>query len=281
MAGRRRRRTTGDDARAFVAMDQAIAVLEALAERPDGLTCPELAAAIGVAPWTVERVVQSLREARFVAGGTPRWRLSLRAVGLAYRFMWTLDWKHYYVDALEALSTATGELAQIGIVNDAGLVAIDKVEGKHALRVASVVGTDIPPPATAGGKAWLASLDAAALERALARWPLVPFTARTITERAALDAELAAIRANGFAIGHEEYYPGVSAVAAAIRPDGDDLVVGAVSVAFPSSVPADTVARYAEATVKCAAELTPFGIRVREEMAGHRSSASSRAPRAG
>jgi hypothetical protein len=83
MAGRRRRRTTADDAGAFVAMDQAIAVLEALAERPDGLTGAELAAAIGVAPWTVERVVQSLHEARFVAGGAPRWRLSLRAVGLS------------------------------------------------------------------------------------------------------------------------------------------------------------------------------------------------------
>jgi IclR family acetate operon transcriptional repressor len=281
MAGRRKRRPTADDARPFAAMDQAIAVFEALAERPDGLTCAELAAAIDVAPWNVERVVQSLHEARFVAGGAPRWRLSLRAVGLAYRFMWTLDWKHYYVDALEALSTATGELAQIAVVNDTGLVAIDKVEGRHALRVASVVGTDIPPHATAGGKAWLASLDAAALDRALARWPLVSFTARTITERPVLAAELAAIRANGFAVGHEEYYPGVSAVAAAIRPDGHDLVVGAVSVAFPSSLPAETVTRYAEATMRCAADLTPFGIRVQEEMAGHRSSARSRAPQAG
>ncbi len=280
-----RAKAAGKTEPAFVSVDQALAVLEALAASPDGMTCPELAAGIGAPAWTVERVVESLREAGFVTAATARWRLSLKVVGLAYRFMWTLDWKHYYMDALEELSLATGELAQIAVVNQAGLVAIDKVEGKHALRVASVVGTDIPPHATAGGKAWLASLDERALEQALARWPLVAFTDHTITERPALDAELASIRARGYAIGHEEYYPGVSAVAAPIRVEGQETVVGAVSVAFPSSMPPDVVERYAQATVACAAALKEFGIRVHEEMAGQgdparrRSSPSRTAPR--
>jgi IclR family acetate operon transcriptional repressor len=263
----RRRRKSPENAAVFVSVEQAISVLDVLAAHPTGLMPEELSTATQMPVWTVERVVASLVEAGVVAS-RPRPRLSLKLVALAYRFMWTLDWKYYYMDPLEELSRTTGELAQIAVVNHDSLVVIDKVEGKNALRVASVIGTDVPLHATAGGKLWLANLSGRTRDRVLAGRPLVAFTEHTITDRGRLVAELSRIRAQGYAAAHEEYYPGVSAVAAPIRPEEAGPMIGAVSLAFPAGRPDEEVARYAQATVACAERLREFGIRVHEELGG-------------
>jgi DNA-binding IclR family transcriptional regulator len=59
-------------------------------------------------------------------------------------------------------------------------------------------------------------------------------TARTVTSRAELDADLAEVRRDGYAITGEELEPGLVAVAAPVRRDGG-TVVAAMSVSAPAS----------------------------------------------
>ena len=90
--------------------------------------------------------------------------------------------------------------------------------------------------ATANGKAFLATMgDAAALAAAVrAGLGRVRPTARTIATRTGFAAELARVRAAGYAVADEEAEPGVTAIAVAIRRTETALALGTVSVAGPS-----------------------------------------------
>jgi DNA-binding IclR family transcriptional regulator len=63
---------------------------------------------------------------------------------------------------------------------------------------------------------------------------LEPRTDKTVTSEAALRAELAAVRARGYAVTDEELEPGLIAVATPIR-GYDGAVVAALSVSAPTN----------------------------------------------
>lgn len=88
---------------------------------------------------------------------------------------------------------------------------------------------------TASGKAILASLDEAAVQRIIDRHGLEQYTENTITSEAALFEELARIRERGYALNDEEEIIGFQAVAAPVEA-GDGEVVGSISVAGPTRV---------------------------------------------
>ncbi|MFB6082599.1 MAG: IclR family transcriptional regulator [Halanaeroarchaeum sp.] len=91
---------------------------------------------------------------------------------------------------------------------------------------------------SATGKAILAALPTARVDAVVDRHGLPATTEETITDREALEAELAAIRERGVAFDREERLVGLHCVAAAIHQNGDDHpgdVYGAIGVLGPTS----------------------------------------------
>ena len=62
---------------------------------------------------------------------------------------------------------------------------------------------------------------------------LLPFTQRTITDQAVLQAQLLQIRQRGYAIDDEEYKYGVRWVAAAVH-DHRGMLLGAIGISGPA-----------------------------------------------
>jgi DNA-binding IclR family transcriptional regulator len=83
------------------------------------------------------------------------------------------------------------------------------------------------------GKVLLAALKPVDRERFLARLGLPRLTARTITDPAALEEELARVLQQGYAVGRGETDQNVCGIAAPIR-DRTGSTVAAVSVVIPS-----------------------------------------------
>ena len=102
---------------------------------------------------------------------------------------------------------------------------------EHALRYAVQTGTRGPLHCFSAGKAFLAAMDDAELERYFAEVERKKFTPTTVVTEAGLRSEISKIRASGIARTVEEHSPGIHGFARVASIDG--RVVGALSVAIP------------------------------------------------
>jgi DNA-binding IclR family transcriptional regulator len=89
-------------------------------------------------------------------------------------------------------------------------------DGTFRIQLILDMGQRLPATCTATGKALLAALPPAELEQRLASGPLPRFTERSITDPAALRADLDATRARGWAVDDEELSDGVLCFGAVI-----------------------------------------------------------------
>src|SRR3954470_15905918 len=127
---------------------------------------------------------------------------------------------------LRALADACAETASLAVPRGLQVVYVDQVQAPHVM-AANWLGRPRPLHATSTGKAflaWLADDDlGAALPGRLQR-----FTDTTITTRAALRAELADVRARGYAVSRGELEPALWGVSAPVLAEGRAVAVVSV-----------------------------------------------------
>lgn len=207
---------------------------------------------------TAFRLLEALRRHRLVAvdESTGRYRLGLGLFELGMAAVSRLDVGQCAPPFLEALARETGETASLGIFENPEVVHILRVESANPLRLPALAGRRSPAYCTGIGKAILAHLESAELERYLRAVTLKPRTPRTITDRDQLRADLKRVRSRGYSLDDEEIFPGLRCVAAPVF-GLDGRVVAGVSVAGPSSrMPKDSVPRFSSRVVAVAAEIS-------------------------
>jgi DNA-binding IclR family transcriptional regulator len=111
---------------------------------------------------------------------------------------------------------------------------VDCVESLRSVRVGNRTGIVRPAQASAVGKVMLAELPVSELRRRYPDEELAPGAPAAIISRQVLEAELAQIREQGYALNWEETVEGVSAVAVALH-DAADFPLASISIAAPSS----------------------------------------------
>jgi IclR family transcriptional regulator, acetate operon repressor len=152
---------------------------------------------------------------------------------------------------LERLGAATGETVNLGVASFGLVEQIAQVDSAYVIGGTNWIGQSVPLHCSAPGKVLLA-YGAAQLPPGT----LEPRTGKTITSQAALCAELAAVRARGYAVTDEELEPGLIAVAAPVR-GYDGAVVAALSVSAPTNrMSTDSVAAVAGSCTEEAAGLS-------------------------
>ena len=97
------------------------------------------------------------------------------------------------------------------------MIYFDRAETHWPVRVNLQIGSRVPACATAGGKMYLSSLDAARRERVIKNTRLRRFTANTLVSQSALLDELNLTAERGFATDNEEYIDGMVALAVPVR----------------------------------------------------------------
>jgi DNA-binding IclR family transcriptional regulator len=130
---------------------------------------------------------------------------------------------------LQALAARTGLAAQLAILDQAEVVYLERIV-VGPIRLPTRRGGRKPAYCTALGKA-IAAYDDDAID-VVTSAPMPRKTAKTITEPAALWAELKRVRDTGVAIDRGEAYPELVCAAAPIR--GSGRAIGAVSVTGPA-----------------------------------------------
>lgn len=218
---------------AVQSVDRALLVMEIIAKLGQaGVT--EIAAELGVHKSTVSRLIAVLESRGYVEQLSDRgkYRLGFSIVRLAGSTSAQVDLVGQSQSACNALAIEAGETTNLAVLDGNRIINIAEAHGPGSIALRSWVGQSCPAHATSSGKVLLAALEPADLRKRLGA-KLEAYTAHTLTRLTELSAQLAQVRADGWASVREELEIGLNAVAAPVY-DSTGTVVAALSVSGPS-----------------------------------------------
>lgn len=225
-----------DSTSASTSLTKALRVLLALEAAPEGRGVTEIARALDLPKSAVHRLLTTFQEFGFVEQlpqgrryglGSTLARLGLRA---AEQFTPRVVARPH----LEALAQLMGETVFLGMLDQAAVLIVDKVEQGQVLRVTPALGAVLPLTQTALGKLLLALSDTATQTHLLETSLALTAGSGESSPPLGLRAEFAAIERQGYAVSVEEWMPDICCVAAPIR-NSQATVVAALAVALPRS----------------------------------------------
>ncbi len=202
-------------------LQRAMRVLAAFDEDTPELTAAQLAARSGLPLSTVHRLIGQLLEEGLL-GRTDgfRYAVGLRLWELGELSPFAVRLRETALPHMVRLYEATGENVHLAVLDaptppTATAIFAGRITGQASVPTLGRMGGRHPLHTTGVGKALLATRDAAWLDEYLAA-PLLPETTLSITDPAALRAELATARTRGYAVTHGEMTLGNVSVAAAL-----------------------------------------------------------------
>lgn len=215
-------------------VQRAFALIELLSGVQE-MALSELSRLSGLHKTTVFRLLGTLEALGYVRRNpaNERYALTLKFLKISSNGLAHSNVHSRLRPILRGLSQEFGETVHLVERSGDSVIYIDKFESdRNSIRMVSQIGMEQDMTTTAVGKALLARADDAEVRRIWDGTPHPEKTPHTITDFSAFTAELAEIRANGWAVDNEENELGVRCVAAAV-PDAFGEYRHAVSVSAP------------------------------------------------
>lgn len=214
-------------------IDRAVSLLDALSTYDRPVSLKFLAADTGLHSSTAFRILSSL----IVHGVVERsdsgnYQLGTRLLRWGDKVLTRMDLRSEARPIMEWLRDQIGETVNLTVREGDEVVYVERVTGRHAIRVEQVIGSRAPLHVTAVGKLMLGAMDEQSVHDYCQRTGLPKFTANTLTRESDLAREIKRDLANGFALDNEEAELGVGCIGAVIR-DASGKAVAGLSVSAP------------------------------------------------
>lgn len=197
-------------------------VLDLLVGRSDGMTVTEISKRLGLPISSSHNLLQRMAAVEVVnVTDDLRYSIGPRAVRLGIRIVDSLEVRETARRHLQELARSTGEDIYLAVRLGRRVAYVDRVAGSRPVTVDIRLGQSLFLHATSVGKLFSAFDEM--LRRRLFAEPRPALTEHTLTEPAALEAELARIRERGCAVSREEAITGVVGLAVPIHDAYGDL----------------------------------------------------------
>lgn len=247
-------------------LDRVFDIIELLADRNAAMAVTDVAQELGMPASGAHRILALMHARGLVEqdAATRGYRLSLKFASLGLRLLSGSSFHAVVQPVLDRYADATGELIRLAVEVEEGKLAwIANAQGSRAqLRVDPMAGHQAVPHLTAAGKAWLAYQTEDVTTRVLAQLRAQPAAVggspRKAVRITGLQRDLAACRADGYAVTMDDIEPGLSAVAAPVRVTTGlaPRAVAAVSIAGPTlRMPLDRLPELGTQMIAAAKEL--------------------------
>ncbi len=225
-------------------VERALDLLEVLSSG-EALGVSELASRTGLVPSTAHRLLSTLSRRGYVTqrADSNRYAIGLRVLELASGLEDELaHLRRVARPQLEGVQRATGETANLVVLDGERAVYVDQVQGSRSVRMFTTVGATVLAHTTAAGKAILAFAPPEHIEHLYGkRDDLEQLTPRTLTTVDAFLEDLERTKRRGYAIDNEEHEEGVSCIAAPVLgPGGISQAAISISAPTPRIINAET-----------------------------------------
>ncbi|MEK6302135.1 MAG: IclR family transcriptional regulator [Acidobacteriota bacterium] len=213
-----------------VAVERALAILEAVAERAGGMTNSELSRRVEIPKSSASYILRTLERCGYLKrdhGG--RYRLGLRVLALGRGVQTGVELRDEAISEIHSLVKRTGLTAHLAVMDRGEAVYVEKVESPGFVKMDTWVGRRMQVNSTSVGKALAAYLPESEVQAILKERGLKKRTPKTITLQSKFTRELSRVRERGYAVDDEENSLGARCVAAPIF-DGLGRVQAAIGV---------------------------------------------------
>lgn len=232
--GRPRAFNSKAEASLVQSLDRALVVLKTVAAG-GGLSLTEIAERAEQSPSTAYRLLLTLEKHDIVEFDEQAqlWHTGIEAFRIGSSFLGRTPLVEQARPVMQRLMAATGETANLAIIDRDEVVFVAQVETHEPIRAFFRPGTRGPVHASGIGKALLAFLPEDKAAALIDRRRLDAFTPGTITDPQALRSELRRTRERGWSVDDEERTLGMRCIASAIFDQFGDAIAG-VSLSGPT-----------------------------------------------
>ena len=194
---------------------KALAILEAVADKPQPTAISELATLLDMSKPTAHRIATTLEALGFLKRDLLSRKVieGDRLVHMALNTLHVAARRGARHAILQSLADATGETCNLGVISGGTVVYVDRVETEWPLGLRFEPGARVPVHCTAIGKMLLSELPPKRREAYITSGKLRRYTDKTITEPEALRLELARIAEQGVSMDDQEFLSGVVCLA--------------------------------------------------------------------
>lgn len=210
---------------------KALHVLDMVAEKGQAVRFNDLLADSPYPKATLYRLLQTLTTQGLLSYDEDRqtYALGMRLVRLAHAAWRQSSLAPLARPFLDALSLDVGETIHLAQMDRGQVLYVEKRNAASPVEMFSQAGKIGPGYCTGVGKAMLAHLPPAELDRAIRNQSFYKHTETTLTDEDALRAELQAIRSSGVSFDREEHEPGIICIAVPILTS-THRAIGALSI---------------------------------------------------
>lgn len=227
---------SGEVARGLVpALDRAMRIMALLEESPQrSFTITDIARLLGIPKSTTFNICGALLEGQLLRRSRNGLQLGRKLVQLGSAYVSSVNLVGEFYDVCRPVPVDIEATIQLAVLDEdfhTVYLAYQDCNSGLRLGLGGGIGRRVPANCTACGKALLAMLSAAELERRLSAVGQLPkMTRKSITSQARLRREIADAREKGYSLDEEETIPGLSCIATAFATDHAEGGYVAVSI---------------------------------------------------
>ena len=213
---------------------RAFALLECVAQAPNGLGLTELGRKVGLHSSTTFNLARTLVGLGYLAQSAEdkRYRIGRSLLCLAANAIDDVFLADRAKGVMESLSRASGETSTFAVWSGTNVIALARTNGSGAFQLTDRIGGVRPAHATATGRILLAALPSDRFEDYLAHADLQRFTPATITDPDELRADVARVRKSGMALDAAHFHADVCCIAVPVL-DFRGATIGAMGLSGP------------------------------------------------
>jgi IclR family pca regulon transcriptional regulator len=208
---------------------RGLAVIRSFDARAPQQTLTEVAQRTGLTRAGARRILLTLEGLGYVRSQGRQFSLTPRILDLGFAYLSSLPLWNLAEPVMERLVEELKESCSAAVLDGADIVYVLRVPTHKIMSINLGIGSRLPATCTSMGRTLLAELDDASLDELLRRHPPVARTARTLTDPAALKAELARVRRQGWCIVDQELEEGLVSLSVPIR-DRTGRAIAAMNV---------------------------------------------------
>ena len=239
-------------------VDRALTIIETLAEDDEGYRLTDLAVRTGLSTSTVHRLLATLEKRRFVHfdRDESKWHVGAQSFSVGATFARRRNFTAQAMPYLRKLRDQTRETANLAVVDDASIIVLTRVESREIMRSLTKVGGRVAMVASGVGKAVLATYADEDVSAIIRHHGMPRLTEKSIVRASDLFRELAAIRAQGYAVDDEEACMGLRCIASVVYNDCSEPLAAISVSGMTSRVTVERVPELGRAVREVAAEMT-------------------------